>query len=151
MHTTHITHTWDEVQLRRAAWDSYIRSPTFVAQEMSNDRVTIPESVLPFTSKWRVTHYPRVIKKEKENKQGCFYELTRQTTKGYSLYGVHLGFASNFFEWLTHLAFFHLSLPFLVRLFPWVGLGLFLYHYIYLFLPCLHVQLLEDMCTSRIH
>ena len=31
------------------------------------------------------------LKKKKENKQGCSYELTQQTTKGYSLYGVHLG------------------------------------------------------------
>ena len=41
-----------------------------------------------------------------------------------------------------------LSLPFLVRLLPRVDLGLFLYHYLYLFLPCLHILFQEDMCTS---
>ena len=82
-------HTWGEVQLWRVAWDSYVRSPTFVAREISNDRFTIPEPVLPLTRKWRVTHYPKVTKKKKENKQGCSYKLTRQT-KGYSLYGVYL-------------------------------------------------------------
>jgi len=59
-HTIHIMHTWGEVQLRRVAWDSYVRSPAFVAQDTSNDRFTVPKPVLPLASKWRVTHNPRV-------------------------------------------------------------------------------------------
>ena len=46
MHTTHIMHTWDEVQLQRIVLDSYVWIPTFVARETSNDRFTIPEPVL---------------------------------------------------------------------------------------------------------
>ena len=42
------------------------------------------------------------------------------------------------------------SCLFRVRLLPQVDLGLFLFHYLYLFLPCLHVQFLEDMCTSSL-
>ena len=59
-HTTHIMHTWGGVQLQRVAWDLYVRIPTFVAREMSNDKFTILEPVLPISSKRRVTHYPRV-------------------------------------------------------------------------------------------
>ena len=151
-HTTHITHTWGGVQLRRATWDSYVRSPTFVARETSIDLFTILEPVLPLASKWQVTHYPKVIKKKKENKQGCSYELTQQITKGYSLCGVHPRLLSQTYPGdLFLLSSSPLSLSFLVRLLPRVGLALFVYHYVYLFLPCLHVQLLEDMCTSRIH
>ena len=134
-HTTHITHTWGEVQLRRAAWDfRYVRSPTFVAWEMRNDRFTILELVLPFANKWWVTHYPRVTKKKKENKQGCSYKLTQQTTKGYSLCGVHPGFLPQTSSGdLFLLSSSLLSLPFLVRLLPQVDLRVFLYHYLYLF------------------
>ena len=52
-----------------------------VAQETSNDKFTITEPILPLASKWRVTHYPLITKKKKENKQMCYYELTLQTTK----------------------------------------------------------------------
>ena len=79
--TTHIAHIWGEVQLRRAVWDSYFRSRTFVARETSNDKFTILELVLRLASKWRMTQYSRVTKKEKENKQGCSHKLTQQTTK----------------------------------------------------------------------
>jgi len=41
-HTTHITHTWGEVQLWRVAWDSYVSSRTFVARKTSNNRFIIP-------------------------------------------------------------------------------------------------------------
>ena len=34
MHMTHITHTWGKVQLQGVTWDSYVRSPTFVAWAM---------------------------------------------------------------------------------------------------------------------
>ena len=68
MHITHITHTWGRVQLQRVAWDLYIRNPTFVAQETSNDIFTIPKPVLTLASKWRVTHYPKVTKKKKKKK-----------------------------------------------------------------------------------
>ena len=143
MYTTHITHTWGGVQLRRVAWDSYVWNPTFVAQETSNDRFTIPEPVLPLASKWQVTRYPRVTKKKKKKKykQGCSYELTQQTTKGYSLCGVRLGLLpqtspSDLFLLSSSL----LSQPFLVRLLPRVDLGLLLYYYLYLFPLCLHVQ-----------
>ena len=44
----------------KVTWDLYVRIPTFVAWEMSNDRFTILESILPIASKRRVTHYPRV-------------------------------------------------------------------------------------------
>ena len=149
---THITHTWGGVQLRRVTWDSYVQNPTFVTRETSNDRFTILEPVLPLASKWRVTHYPRVTKRKKENKQRCSYELTHHTTKGYSLYDVHLRLLPHTSQGdLFLLSFSLLSLPFRVRLLSRVGLGLFLYHYLYLFLPCLHVQFPKDMCTSRIH
>ena len=140
------------MQLQRATWDLYIRSPTFVTWETSNDSFTIPKPILPLVSKSQVTHYPRVTKRKKEKKQGCSCELTQQITKGYSLSGVHLWLlpqtsSSDLFLLSSSL----LSLPCWVRLSPRVGLGLFLYHYLYLFLPCLHVQFSEDMCTSRIH
>ena len=78
-------------------WNSYVRSPTFVTWETSNDRFTILEPVLSIASKRWVTHYPRVTKNEKQtwptfatinqNKQGAFTSL-----KGYIyIYGVHLG------------------------------------------------------------
>ena len=146
MHMTHITYTWGEVQLRRAMWDSYAWSPTFVAWEMSNDMFTILEPVLPLDS-LSLSH----LKRKKENKQRCFYELTQQTTKGYGLCGVHPGLLSQTSPGdLLLLPSSLLSIPFLVRLLPWLDLGLFLYHYLYLFLPCLHVQFLEDMCTSSL-
>ena len=82
------THTWGGVQLCRVVWDSYVRSPTFVTWETSNDRFTILEPVLSIVSKRWVTHYPRVTKNEKQtwptfatinqNKQGAFTSL-----KGY--------------------------------------------------------------------
>ena len=88
-------------------------------------------------------------KKKKKYKQGCSYELTQQTTKGYSLCDVHprllpQTFPSDLFLLSSSL----ISLPFLVRLLPRIDLGIFLYHYPYHFLLCLHVQLPEDMCTS---
>ena len=74
------------------------------------------------------------LKKNKENKQGCSYELTQQTTKGYSLCGVHLGLLPQTSSGdLFLLSSSLLSLPFLERLLPWVDLVLFLYHYLYLF------------------
>ena len=66
MHTTHITHTWGEVQLQRVAWDLYVRIPTFVGLEMSNNRFTIPKPIFPIESKWRVTYYTKVTWKEKQ-------------------------------------------------------------------------------------
>ena len=66
MHTTHITHTWGGVQLRKVAWDSYVLIPTFFAREMSNDKFAILELVLLIASKRQVTRYPRVIIKEKQ-------------------------------------------------------------------------------------
>ena len=133
--------------------DSYVWSPSFVAWEMSNDRFTVPEPVLPLVSKCRVTTYPKVTKKEKKkkNKQGYSYELTQQKANEYSLCGVHLGLLpQTSLGDLFILSSSLLSLPFLVRLLPRVDLGLFLYHYLYHFLSCLHVQLLEDMCTSSL-
>ena len=59
------TYKKGEVQLHRVAWDSYVQIPTFVTREMSNNRFTIQESILPIVSKRRVTHYPKVTKKEK--------------------------------------------------------------------------------------
>ena len=38
------------------------------AQERSNDRVTILEPIFPIASKRRVTHYPRVTKKETQTR-----------------------------------------------------------------------------------
>ena len=58
-HDTHRAYI-GEVQLRRVTWDSYVRIPTFVARETSNDRFTIPEPVFPIANKRQVTHYPRV-------------------------------------------------------------------------------------------
>ena len=91
------------------------------------------------------------LKKKKENKERCSYKLTQQTTKGYSLCGVHLGLLSQTSSSVLFLLSSSLlCLSFLVRLLPRVDLGLFLYHYLYPFLPCLHVQLPEDMCTSSL-
>ena len=67
----------------------------------------------------------------------CYFELTHHTTKGYSLYGVHPGLLLE-------------TSPGDLFLLPRVGLGLFLYHYLYLFLPCMYVQFSKDMCMSRI-
>ena len=87
MHIENNTHTWGGVQLCRVAWDSYVRSPTGVIQETSNNRFTIQEPSLTIASKRQVTHYPRVTKKKKKHDQWpqpstkqtrCFYEL-----KGY--------------------------------------------------------------------
>jgi len=66
MHTTHITHTWGGVQLRKVAWDSYVLIPTFFSREISNDKFAILELVLLIASKRQVTRYPRVIIKEKQ-------------------------------------------------------------------------------------
>jgi len=68
-HTTHITHTWGGVQHRRAAWDSYVQNPTFVTQETSNDKFTIPESVLPLASKWQVITILKPLKEKKKEKK----------------------------------------------------------------------------------
>ena len=103
------THTWGGVQLCRVVWDSYVRSPTFVTWETSNDRFTILEPVLSIVSKRWVTHYPRVTKNEKQtwptfatinqNKQGAFTSL-----KGYIYIWCPSGaFASNFSRWLVPL------------------------------------------------
>ena len=73
-------------------------------------------------------------------KKGCSYELTQQTTKGYSLCGVYLRLlAQTSPSDLFFLSSSLISLPFLVKLLPRVDLGLFIYHYLYIFLPCLHV------------
>ena len=64
MHTTHITYTRGGVQLWRVAWDLYVWILTFIAQEMGNNRFTIPELILLIASKRRVTHYPRITKKK---------------------------------------------------------------------------------------
>ena len=65
MHMAHNMHTWGRVQCCRVMSDLYV---TFVAQKMSNDRFAILEPILPIVSRRRVTHYPRVTKKE--NKHG---------------------------------------------------------------------------------
>ena len=89
-------------------------------------------------------------KKKKKTNKGCSYELTQQITKGYSLCGVYLGLLPQTSPGDLFLSSSSLlSLPFRVRLLTRVDLGLFLYHYLYLFLPCLLVQFLEDMCMSR--
>ena len=154
MHMTHITHTWGGVQLRRVVWDSYVRSPTFVAQETSNYRFIMPWLILPLASKWWVTHYPIVTKKKKKRKKKkeqtrVLFELTQQTTKGYSLCGIHPRLLpQTSLGDLLLLSSSFLPLPFLVRLFPQVDLGLFLYHFLYIFPSCLHVQFSDDMYTS---
>ena len=72
------------------------------------------------------------LKKKKGNKQGCFYELTQQTTKGYSFYGVH----SRLLPQTSSAELFLLSSSPLFlpgKALALVYLGLFLYHYLYLF------------------
>ena len=66
MYTTHNLDKWGGVQLCRVAWDSYVRISTFVAWESSNDKFTILEPISLIARKNGVTHYPRVIKKEKQ-------------------------------------------------------------------------------------
>ena len=46
-HTVNNTYTWGGVQLRKVVWDLYVRSPTGVTRETSNDRFTIQEPSLP--------------------------------------------------------------------------------------------------------
>ena len=130
MHTTHIMHTWRNVQLWRVTWDSYVWISTFVAQEMSNERFTILEPVLPIASKRRVIHYLESLKRKKKvllqaqtNKQGCSYKL-----KSIYIYGVHLELLPQTSLGGTCLP--SLSLPTLVRHLPWVDLGLYLYLYL---------------------
>ena len=65
MHTTYIMHKWGGMRLRRVVLDSYVRIPTFVAWEMSNDKYTILES----------------LKKKKTNK-GALMSSKNQTDKG---------------------------------------------------------------------
>ena len=60
IHTAHNTHTWGRVRLRRVTWDSYVRIPTFIARETSNNRFTILEPILPIASKRRMIRYLRV-------------------------------------------------------------------------------------------
>ena len=109
---------------------------------------------LQANSEWLTILESLKKKKEKKKKKQtrALFELTQQTTKGYGLCGAHLGLLPQTYPGdLFLLSSSLLSLSFLVRLLPWVGLSLFLYHYLYLFLPCLHVQFPEDMCMSRIH
>ena len=92
MHGSGLTHAHGKqhaymgrVQLRRVAWDSYVRSPTGVTRETSNDKFTIQEPILPIASKRRVTHYSRVTKK-RQNKHGLQPQLsTKQTRCSYEL------------------------------------------------------------------
>ena len=79
MHTTNNTCTWGRMSLHRVAWDSYVRSATFVTWEMSNDRFTIPELVLPIVRKRHVTHYQRVTKRK--NKHGQWSQASTKQNK----------------------------------------------------------------------
>ena len=142
-HTTHNTHTWGGVKLRRVAWDSYVQTPTFVTWEMSNNRLTTPELVLPIASKMRVTHHPRVTKKKNKgaftssnkqtrlllraqtNKQGCSYEFK----KDIHICGVRLGLLPQTSLGDTYLA--SLSLLVLVRLLHRGDFGLYPYFYLF--------------------
>ena len=81
-------------------WDLYARIPTFVTQEMSNDRFTLQEPVLPIASKRQVTHYPRVTKKEKQTwPTASIISQTNEVllqAKRIHIYGIHLGFCLKF-------------------------------------------------------
>ena len=138
---------------------------------MSKTKLTILEPVLPITSKGWVTHYPRVTKKK--NKQMCSYEL-KQTKKGalmsfkriyLYIYGVHLGLLPQSSLSGTCVLVFHLYL----YLFWWVScLGVNLVSIFIstssavpaclipvgyvrkICITCLHVQFLDDMCTTCI-
>ena len=89
--------------------------------------------------------------KKKRKQTRVLLQANPTNNKRYNLYGVHPGFLPQTSPGdLFLLSSSLLSLPFRVRLLPRVNLGLFLYHYLYIFLPCLHVQFLEDMCTSSL-
>ena len=129
------------VQLWRVAWDLNVRSPNFVARETSNDRFIILAPVLPLARKWRVTHYPRVTKKKKENKKKVLLRANPTNNKRIRLCGVHLGLLPQTSSGDSLILYSSLlSLPILVRLLPRVDLSLFLYLYLYLFLLCLYFQ-----------
>ena len=121
---------------------SYVRIPTFIAWETSNDKFTIPEPVLAIASKRRVTHYPKVSEKKNKcaltssnnqtrvllqaqtTKQRCSYELKR-----IYICGVHLRLLPQTSPGGTYPP--SPSLLVLVRLLPWVNLGLYLYLYLF--------------------
>ena len=89
------TYKWGGVQLRKVAWDLYVRIPTFVTKETSNDRFTIQEPVLLIASKRQVTHYPKVTKKEKQTwPMASTINQTNKVllrAKRIHICGVHLG------------------------------------------------------------
>ena len=78
---------------RKVTWDSYFRIATFVTWEMSNDRFTIPEPILPIANKRQLTIL-ELLKKKKQikvllwaqtaNKQRCSYELKKINKQGCS-------------------------------------------------------------------
>ena len=138
---TYITHKWGKVQLqklcgicmsevpslllRKRAITSSLSQNLFCHLQISGELLAILESLK---------------RKEKTNK-GWSYELTQQITKGYSLCGVHSGLLPQTSLGDLFLLFSSLlSLPFLVRLLPRVSLGLFLYHYLYIFLSRLDIH-----------
>ena len=116
--------------------------PPLLPREMSNGKFTIPELVLAIASKRRVTHYPKVSEKKNKcaltssnnqtrvllqaqtTKQRCSYELKR-----IHICGVHLRLLPQTSPGGTCLP--SPSLLVLVRLLPWVNLGLYLYLYLF--------------------
>ena len=99
----------------------YVWIPAFIAQEMSNNRFTIPKLVLPIASKMRVTHYPKVTKKKnkcaltslknqtrvllraQKTKKRCSYELKMTYISVVSIWG-------SFLKLLRVVLVFHLHL-----------------------------------------
>ena len=91
MHMTHIMHTRDGCNFEELHGIRMFEVPPLL---LGNEQrqVHYPRTCFATFKQWRVTHYPRVIKKKKENKQGFSCKLTQQITKGYCLCGVHPGF-----------------------------------------------------------
>ena len=125
----------------KAVWDSYVQSPIFVARETSNDKFTIQNFFRHLQISGELLAILESLKRKEKTNKRWSYELTQQITKGYSLCGVHSGLLPQTSLGDLFLLFSSLlSLPFLVRLLPRVSLGLFLYHYLYIFLSRLDIH-----------
>ena len=142
------------MQLRRAAWDLYVRSPNFVTQETSNNEFTILEPILPITSKKQVTYYPRITKKEKQ-----IWPTTKQTRCSYEvkrihIYGVYLGILPQTSPGglrLWVILVFSIS----ISTYSSEAFALGWPWFLSLSLPlplllCLPIQFSKDMCTSSV-
>ena len=151
------------MQLRRVAWDLYVQISTFIAWEMSNDRFTILEHAR-VTKKKKQT---KVLMQAQINKQGCSCEHKRIYIYIYIYLWCPSGaLASNFFEWyLSSIFISTYSGEALACMFNYRRICVWTLYdmpacstlegYVHKFCVvwdlCLHIQFLEDMCTSSMY